>query len=380
MFMIRRNFWLKRIHELWKKVPIVWLSGVRRVGKTTLVQAIENALYLNCDLPSTQELLKDPESFYASVNKPIVIFDEVHQLPDPSKVLKIGADEYQHLKILATGSSTLAATQKFSDSLTGRKRALHLVPVLPSELADFHVKDLKERLLKGGLPPALLSEERDLEFYAEWTDSFYARDVQELFKVEKRAGFLCLLELLLKDSGGLLNLATLSKHTGLTAPTVRNYLEVLEMTHALFRLRPFHGGGKREIIKQPKYYGFDTGFIAYFNGWSQLRNEDCGRLLENLVLEVLQTIPPITKIHFWRDKQGREVDFVCPKMDKNVDVIECKWKAEAFEIHALQEFRKLYPKGKNIVVSGQETPAYAHQINGIKILFVSIYELAEHLG
>lgn len=71
-----------------------------------------------------------------------MVFDEVHQLPDPSRLLKIGADAFPHLRILATGSSTLAATTKFRDALTGRKRVVELVPVLHEELPAFGVGDL----------------------------------------------------------------------------------------------------------------------------------------------------------------------------------------------------------------------------------------------
>lgn len=112
-----------------------------------------------------------------------MVLDEVHQLPDPSRLLKIGADAFPKLKILATGSSTLAATQKFRDSLTGRKRVVELVPVLHEELPAFGMTDY---LLRGGLPPALLAKEHNPEFYAEWLDSYFARDVQELFRLEKR--------------------------------------------------------------------------------------------------------------------------------------------------------------------------------------------------
>ena len=77
-----------------------------------------------------------------------------------------------------------------------------LTPVLHEELVAFGVTDLRERLLRGGLPPALLAEERSPEFYAEWMDSYFARDVQELFRLGKRAGFLRVLELLLRQSGG----------------------------------------------------------------------------------------------------------------------------------------------------------------------------------
>ena len=108
--MISRPFWLERIESCWRKAPIVWLSGVRRAGKTTLAETLDDAEFLNCDLPSSQQLLADPEAFYRSLAKPRLILDEVHQLPDPSRLLKIGADAFPKLKILATGSSTLAAT------------------------------------------------------------------------------------------------------------------------------------------------------------------------------------------------------------------------------------------------------------------------------
>jgi uncharacterized protein len=103
MVSIARPFWLERLHGGWRHAPIVWLSGVRRVGKTTLARSLPKAMYLNCDLPSTAEHLADPERFFQSVSEPVVVLDEVHQLPNPSRLLKIAADEFPRLKILATG-------------------------------------------------------------------------------------------------------------------------------------------------------------------------------------------------------------------------------------------------------------------------------------
>src|SRR5262245_24357804 len=124
---IGRPFWHHRLEDAWRRAPIVWLSGVRRVGKTTLARSIPDALYLNCDLPSSAERVSDPERFLRSVAKPVVVLDEIHQLADPSRILKIAADEFPRLRVLATGSSTLAATGKFRDSLSGRKRVVHLL-------------------------------------------------------------------------------------------------------------------------------------------------------------------------------------------------------------------------------------------------------------
>jgi uncharacterized protein len=166
--MVGRPIWVERLWRAWKQVSIVWLTGVRRVGKTVLAQSLPDAEYLNCDLPRTAERLDDPEGFFRSVRKPAVVLDEVHQLPDPSRLLKIAADAFPKIRILATGSSTLAATHKFRDSLTGRKRSVELVPVLFEESDAFGTHSLGDRLLRGGLPPALLANEARQEFYAEW--------------------------------------------------------------------------------------------------------------------------------------------------------------------------------------------------------------------
>ena len=149
--MIDRPFWAERLAAGWKQAPIVWLTGPRRAGKTVLAQSLPDTEFLNCDLPSVAERLRDPESFYRPVKKRFVVFDEVHQLPDPSRLLKIGADGFPGLKILATGSSTLAATQKFRDSLTGRKRVVELVPVLHEELPAFGIADAAGTAVARGL-------------------------------------------------------------------------------------------------------------------------------------------------------------------------------------------------------------------------------------
>lgn len=370
---------MDRLGTAWKQAPVLWLTGVRRAGKTVLAREIGNAEFLNCDLPSVAERLRDPEGFFRAVKHPVVVLDEVHQLPDPSRILKIAADAFPHLRVLATGSSTLAATQKFRDSLAGRKRSVELTPVLMEELAAFGVKDPRERLLRGGLPPALLDGSHSPEFYAEWLDSYFARDVQELFRLEKRTEFLRLLELVLRQSGGMLEISSLAKHTGVSRPTVVNWLEVFQVTHVAHGLRPYAAGGRREVLAQPKVYGFDTGFVCHAHGWDSLRNEDCGLLWEHLVLDTLRSIP-VPKLHFWRDKQQREVDFVVPRGREAVDAVECKWNADAFEPRGLSAFRENYPRGRNFVVSPQVTTGYRRRIGELAVEFLPIAELRGIFG
>jgi len=378
--MVQRDFWLQSIRTSWQKASICWLTGVRRSGKTTLARSIPQTRYLNCDLTQTAELLKDPEAFYKSLQEPIIVFDEIHQLEDPSRILKIGADQFPGIKILATGSSSLAATRKFHDSLTGRKRSVTLLPVLHSELPAFECPDLRERLFRGGLPQALLTRDIDPGFYAEWLDSYFARDVQELFHVEKRSRFLKLLELVLRQSGGLLEPTSLAKHVELSRPTILTYLDVFEITHVIRVLRPFHGQGRQELLRQPKVYAFDTGFVRYVNGWTELREKDCGDLWEHLVLDMLSAGDPARTVCFWRDKQRREVDFVLPGPQNTVDAIECKWNPDALELQNLRAFRALYPEGRNIVVSPHLNDPYTRTRDSLDIHFVPLDRLQDFLS
>ena len=368
--MIGRPFWTHRIHAAWKEAPIVWLSGVRRSGKTTLARSLADAgkaLYVNCDLPVTEDRLRDPELFFRSCEKPIVIFDEVHQLSDPSRVLKIGADGFPKLKILATGSSTLAASRKFRDTLTGRKRMVHLLPVLWMELETFSCTDISRRLLHGGLPQALLADSKQASFYREWLDSFFARDIQRLFAVRDMDKFNALFEYLLKQSGGQVEVSRAASALGISRLTVEHHLQSLEITHALTRVRPFFGSGQKEILKMPKVYGFDTGFITFVRGWDPLRLQDHGILWEHLVLEHLQAYFPNETIRYWRDKAGREVDFVLVRRRDRVDAVECKWNPSEFDPSALKIFRSYYPKGDNYLVSPVTGDAYLKRFGSLTV-------------
>ncbi len=373
---LERKVWLDKINAAWAKAPIVWLSGVRRVGKTSLAKSIPNAHYFNCDLPSVTERLSNPESFFNSIEEGVVIIDEIHNIPDPSRVLKIAADEFPKLKILATGSSTLSATEKFSDSLAGRKREVHLVPVLFSELGVFNNVNLSNRMLRGGLPQRLLSNDpQDSEYYSEWTDSFFARDIRELFQIEKRAQFIKLFEILLASNGELVDITKLATNTELSRPTVMNYMEALTICHAIRIIRPYHGGKRRELVRQPKVYGFDTGFIAHVRGWQTLSSENEGMLWENLVLDELSTKFNSEKIQFWRDDKKNEIDFIVFRENQMPITIECKMNELRFDPKALKVFRESYPKGKNFVVSPYLRSSYVKDYNGISVSMVNLSDL-----
>ncbi len=119
--MVTRTFWRRRIEDAWRRRSVVWLMGVRRAGKTVLGQSLPDIRYYDCELPRVRRLLEDPESFLGDHRGRRLVLDEIHRLPNPAEILKLAADHFPDVKILATGSSTLGASARFRDTLAGRK-------------------------------------------------------------------------------------------------------------------------------------------------------------------------------------------------------------------------------------------------------------------
>ena len=349
--MVKREFWRRSVEQAWRERPVLWLTGVRRVGKTTLVRELGDAAYYDCELPRVRrQIEEDPEGFLEQASAPRLIFDEVHRVDQPSELLKIAADHFPNLRVLATGSSTLSASHRFRDTLAGRKRQLHLLPVLYRELPAFGV-DLKTRMFHGGLPENLVSETFPEKDFVEWMDAFWARDIQELFRLEKRTAFMRLLELLLVQSGQLCELNSMTSACGASRQTLTNYLNVLEVTGAVTVLRPFSSNPRKEIVSMPKVYGFDTGFVCHTRGWRDLRHEDCGLLWEHLVLDELRVAFGQDALFYWRDKRKREIDFILARRGESPVAIECKWKIKSVRESHFPAFQALYPDARQIVVT-----------------------------
>lgn len=127
---VSRNGWIQRIINAWTRRSVIWLSGVRRAGKTMLCQNLPNIDYFDCELPRVRQVLEEPESFLEGTRGKFIVLDEIHRLHNPSELLKIAADHFPETKIIATGSSTLEASSKFKDTLTGRRERIWLTPML----------------------------------------------------------------------------------------------------------------------------------------------------------------------------------------------------------------------------------------------------------
>ncbi|HCJ66955.1 MAG TPA: ATPase [Elusimicrobia bacterium] len=377
--MVKRTFWLKVIENLFRKRNIIWLHGVRRVGKTFLCRSIAGVKYFDCELPSVRREVEDA-AFLDNYKNSLIALDEIHRLKNPSEILKIAADYYPKTKIIATGSSTFQSSRRFRDTLAGRKYDLWLTPMIHQDLIDFKISNLKSRFHRGGLPPFLLSKEYSEKDFSEWLDSFWAKDIQELFHLEKRYSFLKFIELLLGNSGGIFEATHYAQLCEVSRPTIMSYRTILELTTLITVIRPFARNKTREIVAAPKIYGFDTGFISFIKGWDTLRPDDYGYLWEHLVLNELKGGFQTKKIYYWRDKFGHEVDFVILKNPDSPTTIECKWRSEHFDPRNLQIFRKVYPRGKNFLIVQDCQKPYSLTFGKLKVEVIGLADLFNQIG
>ena len=372
LHMVQRHFWLQLIERAWRERPGVWLAGVRRVGKTCLSQTLPNTEYFDCELPRVRRMMEDPKGFLDGLAGRRIVLDEIHRLPNPSELLKIAADHYPQIRVLATGSSTLGASAKFKDTLSGRKRDLWLAPLNLADLGDFQRPDLRHRFLRGGLPPFFLAHEFPERDFQEWLDAYWAKDIQELFRLERRSSFQKFTELLVAQSGGVFEATRFTRPCEVSRTTIANYLKALEATFAAHVIRPFSSHRPTEIVSAPKVYAFDTGFVCYHRGWQELRQQDLGDMWEHFVLNEIMAQLQSRQIFYWRDKRGHEVDFILPTRRKEPLALECKWSADAFEASNLQAFRRVYPHGENIVVAHDVGRAFRRNYGEISVRFESL--------
>jgi predicted AAA+ superfamily ATPase len=249
--------------------------------------------------------------------------------------------------------------------------------MVESDLVDFGQPDLGRRLLRGGLPPFFLADSVPERDFQEWMDAYWAKDIQELFRLERRQSFQRFAELVFTNSGGIFEATRYAGPCEVSRTTIANYLRVLEETFVAHVVRPYAHNPTAEIISAPRVYGFDTGFVCYYRGWDKLRPEDLGVVWEHFVLNELHGRLQMRNVQHWRDKRGHEVDFVLAGRASEPILIECKWKAESFDPASMQSFRRRYPSGPNFVVASDVSREWSRTFDGIHVRSVSLSGLID---
>lgn len=215
--------------------------------------------------------------------------------------------------------------------------------------------------------------------FQEWIDAYWSKDIQELFRLERRHSFLQFCELLFIQSGGIFEAARFAAPCEVSRTTIMNYLSVLEATFIAHIIRPVSRRRSSEIIAAPKVYGFDSGFVAFFKGLHPLRIEDKGLLWEHLVLNEIIGRLQRRAIFYWRDKRGHEIDFIIKEKGGMLHAIECKWSPDNFDPVKVLSFRYRYPAGDTFVVVPHLDRTFSQKYNGCIVKFVSLSRLIDIL-
>ncbi len=218
---------------------MVWLSGVRWVGKTFLTLSLPNIEYFDCELPRIRRMMEDPEGFLKNLQGKRIILDEIHRLRNPSELLKIAADYYPDIQVLATGSSTLGASAKFKDTFAGRKVEICLTPMICADLLDFKNPDLHHRFLRGGFPHFSCRKNSQREIFKSGLMLTGQKIFKSFSRLERRYSFQHFLELLFVQSGGIFEATQFAKLCEASRVTISNYLKVLEATFVVNVIRLF---------------------------------------------------------------------------------------------------------------------------------------------
>ena len=307
------------------------IYGARQVGKTTLVNEIVKKLRLKTlvingdqtnfiDTLSSRDLNKI-KSLLEGYD--LLFVDEAQRIPEIGIALKIIIDNIPSIKILVTGSSSLDLASKISEPLTGRIWTYHLYPISFLELSTKYNKTeldsfLEERLIYGGYPElfSIIGEFQKKEYLQILSDAYLYKDLIEFGDIKNSSKIRDLLKLLAFQIGSQVSLTELGNSLGMSKDTVAKYIDLLEKSNIIFRLKGLSRNLRKEVVKMDKIYFFDLGIRnILIDNLKQLKDRnDTGQLWENfLIIERMKMLAYTqnqASIYFWRTYTGAELDYI----------------------------------------------------------------------
>lgn len=372
--MFYRTQWVHRIEEAWERKPLIWLTGARQTGKSSLLQSLPDCAYYDCDQGEVLKWLEDPRGFFKGQTAPRVALDNLENLPDAADALKEGFAAVPGLRVIATGAAGMSLSPLYQGMLPELRETVLLVPMAAQDLQDFKQTELKHRLQQGGLPGFFLAPALETADLDAWIETFLEEDIGAFLRV-KQYSLVKFLRMVWTRSGNAFEATAYSKHCEVSRPAIAKYLSVLETAHAVQVVRPFTTRRPTEILAAPKVYGCDTGFVCRIKGWKYLRQDDLARLWEHYVLNELQAHFQSRNIHYWRDKRNHAVDFVLAFRDAAPAAVQCSWISEEFDPSGLRSFRIQYREGANFVVCHDVLMPYRKNFSGLKVTFLPLADL-----
>ena len=354
--------------------PVVTIIGPRQAGKTTLARRqFPDHAYANLEAPEIRLLaMSDPRAFFSQFPPPVII-DEIQRVPELLSVIQVLADDSRlRGQFILTGSHQMRLQEVVSQSLAGRTALLRLLPLSTSELEAAGITCARDEYIHQGFMPRLYGENvNPTRLYRNYCQTYIERDIRQMINIRRLTDFEHFMRLLAGRVGQVLNLSALASDLGVSSTTLKEWLSVLEASHAIFRLNPYFENFGKRVIKSPKVYFTDVGLASYLLGIESpthaARDPLIGGLFENMVvIEALKSrlnAGKTPELYFYRDNKGNEVDLLF-RQNRQLIPIEIK-SAMTFNtefVKGITRFRKIAPAAQKgyIVYAGDLTPKLPH--------------------
>lgn len=330
--MIKRSIQDNIENQLYKG-KVILLYGARRVGKTTLAQAIlqvqeskgKRVRYFNCEslnVKSKLETMNELKLKEFIGDNDLIVLDEAQSINKIGHILKLLVDTYPEIQVIATGSSSFELANQIGEPLVGRSRTFQLYPFSVEELkTKMDLIDLsgkKESLMRFGSYPSVFNSSEDdaIQELDEIASKYLYKDILSFENIKNSSIILDLLKLLALQIGNEVSYHELGQKLELSSATVRKYIDLLEKCFIVFSLRAFSRNLRKEIGKSQKIYFYDLGIRnALIQNFNTLDiRADVGALWENFCmverLKFNQTHKHRCNKYFWRMYSGQEIDYI----------------------------------------------------------------------
>jgi uncharacterized protein len=317
----------KIARELFRKYPVVSITGPRQSGKTTLIKHLFSDLpYVSLeDYDERQFAIQDPRGFLSRYPEGAVL-DEVQRTPELFSYIQTEVDNRgKNGQYVLSGSQNFLLLESISQSLAGRVAVLKLLPFSLNELSKNNLLLSKyEELIYTGFYPGIYANKIPPHyFYANYIQTYVERDVRNIKQIGDLNSFTKFMQLCAGRTGQLLNMTSLANDCGISLNSARSWISILESSYTIFLLQPHYRNFNKRVVKTPKLYFYDVGLatsLLKIDDYRQVSSHYLiGGLFENMILmEMLKSRYNRglqSNIYFWRDNKGHEIDCIIEKSD-----------------------------------------------------------------
>ncbi|MDO5140683.1 MAG: ATP-binding protein [Eubacteriales bacterium] len=376
----------RKVLKMSKVFKAVMVTGARQVGKTTMLRQLahdENRSYVSMDDARNRELARNDPGLFFQMFKPPILIDEVQKAPELFEHIKMMCDETEETGLFwMTGSESRKLLKEAGDSLAGRICILKMYSLSAGEkqgVSDagdlsFELDALKDReklfqkkdiidvfeyIWRGGMPGAQQFDAEELrQYYSSYIDTYLMRDAVDDNGITETESFRRALTACAAFTGHMLNYSDIAAAAGVSVPTARKWIDILQSMGIVFLLQPFSGNGLKRLIKTPKLYFCDTGLAAYLSMWTSrdvlMNGAAGGQFFENYVVgELVRSYAYGRKqanLTYYRDANQREIDVIIED-ESGLHPIEIK-KTAAPDSRIIRTFEILKAAGETCGAGG----------------------------